>query len=158
MMVGARVFCFFLITGAIYQLNQTHSLSDMRTFGKRQFLDAMSWGHQMLTAEPDNLGPKYTPLAELEKDDDIAAHSGAPSTSAGGNAAEDSADTEYHPCLKSCSYWSYAQLQDECLMECECMKELVVKPCMAACPEAMQKSLRQAKEDACFSEENKKEL
>eukprot|EP00921_Rhytidocystis_pertsovi_P012387 GHVQ01020123.1.p1 GENE.GHVQ01020123.1~~GHVQ01020123.1.p1 ORF type:complete len:394 (+),score=62.75 GHVQ01020123.1:108-1289(+) len=161
-MVAARAFCFVLFVASIYQLHQTHSVSDIQNFAKQSLLDVLDWGHQKLAAVPANT-PKYPSIKDIEEFSD---HSPGNETDASTtqSVAPDApdpthtavpADTEEdYRCLKPCGYSSYEELLEDCLMACACMNELVVSPCFKKCNASTKDALHEAKRDACYEQEH----
>ena len=120
-MVAGRVFLAFLAAVCFYQLNQTHSISDARSFATQQFLDVLDWGHQKLAA---------------------------PVNEAGLIARNDNNAPDF-TCLKLCGFHDYKTLSVECLNECSCIKELIDSPCFAKCKEPVRTILTDAEISSC---------
>eukprot|EP00922_Rhytidocystis_sp_ex-Travisia-forbesii_P055241 GHVS01081820.1.p1 GENE.GHVS01081820.1~~GHVS01081820.1.p1 ORF type:complete len:395 (-),score=67.75 GHVS01081820.1:102-1109(-) len=149
-MFAARLFCAVLLAGAVYQLQQTHSVSDVGIFAKQSLLDVLDWGHQKLAAVPANK-PKYPTLNDIEEEHQAGE----------GAASEDSSEQphdgeEDYSCLKTCGYSSYDELMEDCLMSCQCMKELCASPCYKQCSATTREALNEAMKDSCYAEEESK--
>eukprot|EP00922_Rhytidocystis_sp_ex-Travisia-forbesii_P055242 GHVS01081821.1.p1 GENE.GHVS01081821.1~~GHVS01081821.1.p1 ORF type:complete len:336 (-),score=64.46 GHVS01081821.1:168-1175(-) len=148
LMLFARIFCALLLAGAVYQLQQTHSVSDVGIFAKQSLLDVLDWGHQKLAAVPANK-PKYPTLNDIEEEH--KAGETAPSEETTGS--DQQLDEEDYTCLTSCGFGSYEDLMEDCLMSCDCMKELCTSHCYKKCPAATKDALSEARRDACYADE-----
>jgi len=155
-MVAARFVCAILLAAAVYQLNQTHSLSDIGNFTKQQFLDVLEWGQKKLEdgPRPVNVIP---PLSSLV-DDSPHSPENAPIVNTGEEpSAETSTEApvsveEDFSCLSSCGYSTYHEVDAHCGLRCECMKDLLQPKCTSTCNVPTVKALQELFRGVCFIE------
>lgn len=137
-MIACRVLCAVLIAVSVYQLGKTHDISDIYSFTKQSFLDVLDWGHQKLTAAPE----------ETSFYKSIGADLGTEFTEKTAEAAEEAEEDDYS-CLLRCGFKSLEDLIKNCMTDCECMAGLLDNECLNECPPETVNSLTEVKLDVC---------
>ncbi|EDO08118.1 Translocation protein Sec62 family protein [Babesia bovis T2Bo] len=140
-MLCCRVLCSIVLAASINELRKTHDLKDVGDFAKQSFMDIIEWGHNKLTAVPEEPSLYKSIGMDLETEFN--------STERTEEAGEDNLDDDDYKCLLACGYKSLHQLMKECMLSCECMRELLEKPCLAGCPEETIRVLTESKTDIC---------
>lgn len=140
-MMGCRLVCSILVAVSINELRKTHDLKDVGDFARQSFLDIIEWGHNKLTALPEEQSIYKTLGVDMSTEFD------AEKTSE--EAGEENLDDDDYKCLLACGYKSLQQLMKECMLRCDCMTELIDKPCLSDCPEETVRVLMEAKADIC---------
>ncbi|GBE59060.1 hypothetical protein BOVATA_005530 [Babesia ovata] len=140
-MLCCRVLCAILLAASIHELGKTHDLKDVRDFARQSFLDVIEWGHNKLTAVPEET-PLYKSIGvDISTDFEAEGHNE--------EAGEDGMDDDDYKCLLACGYRSLGQLLKECMLSCDCMEELLNNPCLSGCPEDTVRVLTESKTDIC---------
>lgn len=140
-MVLCRVLCSVLVAASVHELSKTHDLKDVGNFAKQSFLDIIEWGHNKLTAEPEE--PSLYKSIGMEMATEFDAEKSPEDT------GDDNLDDDDYKCLLACGYKSLQQLMKDCMLKCDCMTELLNNPCLEECPEETIRVLSEAKVDIC---------
>ncbi|GFE53182.1 hypothetical protein BaOVIS_005860 [Babesia ovis] len=152
-MLCCRVLCSILVGASIYELRKTHDLKDVSDFAKQSFMDIIEWGHNKLTAVPEEPSLYKSIGMDMSAEFDSkerTEESGEDNMDDDGKVAfranEQRSD---YKCLLACGYRSLHQLMKECMLSCECMGELLANPCLSGCPEETVRVLTESKADIC---------
>uniref|UniRef100_A0A0G4GS06 Translocation protein SEC62 n=1 Tax=Chromera velia CCMP2878 TaxID=1169474 RepID=A0A0G4GS06_9ALVE len=152
-MMAARVFCAIMLTGAIYQLSLTHSLSDVRDFARDSFMDLLEWGEKKLAAIPEP-AQRYPSLEQLQQDHDEKEEGGSDGEGEDGDAGVPVEPVEDFSCLKSCEFDvpDFDALKAECISDCSCAMDLMKLKCFKECDEGLRQKIALQKDEACSNE------
>ncbi|KAK1444654.1 translocation protein sec62 like protein [Babesia gibsoni] len=140
-MIMCRIVCSILVAASIHELGKTHDLKDVGMFAKQSFLDIIEWGHNKLTALPEeqsiyqSIGMDISTEFDAQKSPE--------------EQDEDGMDDDDYKCLLGCGYKSLKHLMKGCMLKCDCMTELLGNPCLADCPEETVRVLTESKVDIC---------
>mmetsp|Transcript_10669 Transcript_10669/g.30816 ORF Transcript_10669/g.30816 Transcript_10669/m.30816 type:complete len:215 (-) Transcript_10669:3298-3942(-) len=134
-MFAIRVFCFVLLCGGLYQLNQVHSVDDMRNFAETSFIDLLEWGKNKLAAppQPTRRFPSLDEISTTEHDD-------APSSEPTPKPFE---------CLAPCG----VEPDEDLLTSCKTLTELEKTSCFRKCTDSEKDKLTEARVLQCVSEQ-----
>jgi len=143
--IMARVCCAILLGAAVYQLSQTHTLTDIGNFTSQQFLDVLEWGQKKL-ADPPRSHNQIPPLSSLVGD---SPHSPDEPPSP---EAEGKAEVEDFACLFECGYDSYEDVDANCGQRCGCMKDLWGEQCISRCNVPTLEAIRELYRAVCGGE------
>ncbi|ORM42183.1 Translocation protein SEC62 [Babesia sp. Xinjiang] len=152
-MLCCRVLCSILLAASVNELRKTHDLRDVGDFARQSFMDIIEWGHNKLTAVPEepslykSIGMDISTEFDSEERSEEAGEDGLDDD---GNAFfSDPHFLSDYKCLLACGYRSLHQLMKECMLSCDCMKELLDNPCLSGCPEETIRVLTESKADIC---------
>lgn len=134
LMIIVRIFCAILSMGLFYKLAETHTLSDVTGVGSRAFLDVLEWGTQKLANAPAN-----TQDIKLRSLEDLT--------------PEERAKIQWEACARHCEFADYAELEDFCFKDCQCMTDLWESKCWTRCDPGLKSKLLAARE-TCHEYEN----
>jgi len=148
-MIMARFFCAILLGAAVYQLSQTHSLSDIGNFTSQQFLDVLEWGQKKL-ADPPRSHSQIPPLSSLVGD---SPHSpDDPPLPEKDPNAPGNVQVEDFSCLLECGYDSYEDLDNHCGQRCVCIKDVWMNKCVSRCNPPTLEAIRELYRAVCGEE------
>ncbi|AFZ79287.1 translocation protein sec62, putative [Theileria equi strain WA] len=138
-MIGCRMLCSILVAVSVNELRKTHDIKDIGNFAKQSFMDVLEWGHQKLTALPEDNSIYKTLGVDLDTEF---------TEEQPGEAGEENEDDDYS-CLFACGFKSLDEFMKKCMSNCECMSDLLTNSCLNKCPEETIQSLTEVKNDAC---------
>eukprot|EP00919_Chromeraceae_sp_WS-2016_P081726 GHVR01193052.1.p1 GENE.GHVR01193052.1~~GHVR01193052.1.p1 ORF type:complete len:405 (+),score=80.60 GHVR01193052.1:1360-2574(+) len=154
-MVAVRVFCAIVTAGGVYQLSQTHSISDVTDFASNSFFDIIQWGENKLMQLPDSES-SFPSLEHIMKDSEV-----------------DESITETKPlsfeCLSKCKdvkdYDVIASnifmledikdmdtLKEECISDCPCAQKLTTMHCFKTCDSVLKEMIETYRDEICSAQ------
>eukprot|EP00916_Digyalum_oweni_P025937 GHVL01042711.1.p1 GENE.GHVL01042711.1~~GHVL01042711.1.p1 ORF type:complete len:421 (+),score=53.07 GHVL01042711.1:188-1264(+) len=158
-MFAVRIATCILIGVAIYQLNQVHSVEDMRNFAKTSFIELVEWGHNYFAKlpEPKNKRPTLEQIESQFREHDDQPQQESPIEANSDHVSSGGEDSivdlvDDWKCLANCGYMDEADFHKDCVFQCKCLEGIMVGSCFEDCSTEIRHYLQEAKQDACEEE------